>query len=141
MASIANQTLYMSRGDLARLERLIASVRARDERDLAYLDSLEARLEQAQPVAAREVPPSVVTMNSRVRLYDPATGVRVEYTLVFPESADASQERLSVLAPLGAALLGAREGDRVRWETPAGEREMVLEAILYQPEAAGRYDL
>ena len=141
MANIASQHLYLSRADLARLERLIASVRMQDERDLAYLDGLAARLDQAQAIAAREVPPSVVTMNSRVRLHDPATGMRVEYTLVFPDAADASQERLSVLAPLGAALLGAREGDRVRWETPAGEREIVLEAIVYQPEAAGRYDL
>lgn len=141
MASIAKQTLYMSRADLARLEQLIASVRARDDRDLAYLDILEARLEQAQSVPAREVPPSVVTMNSRVRLHDPATGTRVEYTLVFPDAADASQERVSVLAPLGAALLGAVQGDHVSWETPGGTREMVLEEILYQPEAAGRYDL
>lgn len=139
MAIIANQSLYLSRADVARLERLIAS--ARDQRDLAYLDGLEARLEQAQSIAAREVPPDVVTMNSRVRLHEPRTGARPEYTLVFPEAADAARLRISVLAPLGAALLGAREGDRVQWETPGGEREMVVESILYQPEAAGRYDL
>lgn len=141
MESIANQTVYMSRADIGRLERLIASARARDERDLAYLDSLEARLEQAQSIAAREVPPNVVTMNTRVRLRDPQSGERLEYTLVFPDAADASQHRISVLAPLGAALLGAQEGDLVRWETPGGERELEVEAILYQPEAAGHYDL
>lgn len=141
MESIVKQTVYLSRADIGRLERLIASARSRDERDLAYLDSLEARLEQAQSIAAREVPPSVVTMNTRVRLHDPRTGERAEYTLVFPDAADASQYRISVLAPLGAALLGAEEGDTVRWETPGGERELVVEGIVYQPEAAGHYDL
>lgn len=135
------ETLYISKTDAVRLERLIASARARGDRDLSYLGPLKARLDHAKSVLPREVPSYVVTMNTRVQLLDVATGVPLVFTLVFPEEADPSKDKISVLAPLGAALLGACQGDVIRWKTPGGVRETKIEAILYQPEAAGRYDL
>lgn len=141
METVSKQDLYVSRLDLARLEGLIRRARLGAHRDAEYLDSLEARLESARSVPAADVPDDIVTMNTRVRLWNRETGVRAVYTLVFPENADANQNKISVVAPLGAALLGARQGDTVVWPTPDGEQRMTVEAILYQPEAAGHYHL
>ncbi|HEY8554413.1 MAG TPA: nucleoside diphosphate kinase regulator [Burkholderiales bacterium] len=137
MATIVNQDIFVTRSDLQRLQRLIDNALQRLDVDASYLEQLAARLDGARPVSPTVVPRDIVTMNSRVRLRLPETGQTVEYTLVFPEDAEPAAGRVSVLAPLGAALLGAREGDEIRWETPAGERTATLEALLYQPEASG----
>ena len=64
---------------------------------------------------------------------------RMEVTLVFPADADIDAGKLSVLSPVGTALLGYAEGDTVEWEVPAGKRRIRIEKILYQPEAAGDF--
>ena len=79
-------------------------------------------------------------MNSSVRLKDLDTKKELTYTLVFPSDADAGQNRISVLAPIGTALIGYRVGDIITWEVPAGRRRLKVEKIIYQPEAAGDYD-
>lgn len=141
METVIKQDLYVSRADLSRLEALIARARRGADRDVGYLDHLEACLDLARSVPATDVPRDIVTMNTRLRLRNRETDASTVYTLVFPENADADRNRISVLAPLGAALLGAREGDTVVWRTPDGEQRMTIEAILYQPEAAGDYHL
>lgn len=80
-------------------------------------------------------------MNSRVRLQDMETGEENIYTLVFPSDADIEQNKISILAPIGTAILGYRAGDRVDWLVPAGKRKVRIQDILYQPEAADHYDL
>ena len=87
------------------------------------------------------MPHDVVTMNSRVQLVDLDTGEAMTYTLVFPDDADLRQGKISVLAPIGTAMLGYRVGDTFEWRVPAGLRRLKIEAILYQPEAAGDYHL
>lgn len=97
---------------------------------------LRSLLERAMRVAPPRVPPDVVTMNSRIRLRD---GRRTwTMTLVFPEKADPEEDRISVLAPLGAAILGCRVGQPVTFRVPGGaERSCDILSVLYQPEAAG----
>jgi regulator of nucleoside diphosphate kinase len=68
-----------------------------------------------------------------------ATGEKVAYTLVFPGKADSSTGKISVLAPIGTAVLGYRVGDVVEWRVPAGSRKFRVEKLLYQPEAALDY--
>jgi regulator of nucleoside diphosphate kinase len=80
-------------------------------------------------------------MNSRVKLVDLESDETMEYTLVFPQDADLAEGKISVLAPIGTAMLGYRVGDVFSWQVPSGERRIRVEAILYQPEAAGDYDL
>jgi len=87
------------------------------------------------------VPPDVITMNSRVRLYDLDADEELIFTLVFPEDADPAENKISVLAPIGMAMLGYRVGDTFEWEVPAGISRLRVLEILYQPEAAGDYDL
>jgi regulator of nucleoside diphosphate kinase len=64
-----------------------------------------------------------------------------EYTLVFPENADSTTGKISILAPVGTAMLGYRVGDVIEWVVPAGKRRLKVEKVLYQPEASGDYGL
>ncbi len=139
---MTSRQIYITRNDLARLEELLRTARSfSEERDSDYLGQLEALLEGSYTVSAREVPADVVTMNSRVRLTSADGGSSTVYTVVFPADADAARQRVSVLAPLGAALLGCRIGQDAVWETPEGTRRLRVAEMLYQPEAAGDYHL
>jgi regulator of nucleoside diphosphate kinase len=106
-------------------------------RDRDHLAELDQELDQAEIVDAGDVSPDVVTMHSTVRVRDLDTGRSVVYTLAFPVDADIERKRISVLAPIGTALIGYRAGDRVEWRTPGGTRRLEVEEVLFQPEAAG----
>lgn len=99
------------------------------------LRALLHELDRAQVVDEDAIPPNVITMNSRFSLRDLDTGYVAEYVLVYPGKADFTKGRLSVLAPIGTALLGYRELDRIEWPVPAGLRRLRIESVIYQPEA------
>jgi regulator of nucleoside diphosphate kinase len=80
-------------------------------------------------------------MNSTACLEDLDTEEEETYTLVFPENADLGQGKISVLAPIGTAMLGYEVGDTFEWEVPAGKRRLRVKRIIYQPEASGEYHL
>jgi len=82
-----------------------------------------------------------VTMNSTVEIRDLAFDETETYTLVYPEQANIHANRLSVLAPLGTAILGCRVGDVVRVKTPSGARRVRVEEISFQPERTGQHHL
>jgi regulator of nucleoside diphosphate kinase len=85
-------------------------------------DRLEAELDRADVMRAAELPDDVVTMHSRVRYLDETTGERRSVTLVYPDEADVERGRISVLAPVGSALLGLSTGQTIDWEFPHGAR-------------------
>jgi regulator of nucleoside diphosphate kinase len=122
--------------DMTRLQRLIDSAR-QQWRDQSLLDRLEGELTRAKVVSGKRVPADVVTMNSRVRVTDLDNGKESIYQIVFPRDANTSKNMISVLAPIGTALLGFRIGSKIEWETPGGIRRLRIDAIEYQPEAAG----
>lgn len=115
--------------DAAKLRGLLAAF-ATVQRDQAHLEELTSELERAVVVEPGDLPPDVVTMHARVRVADLATGERQEMVLVFPTQADMGVRRLSVLAPIGTALLGYREGDEVEWRTPGGLRRLRIESVI-----------
>jgi len=80
-------------------------------------------------------------MRSTVRLKDLVSGEENTYSLVFPTEADFSQGKISVLAPIGTAILGYKSGDTIEWTVPSGLRRLKVDKIIYQPEAAGHFDL
>ncbi|MBD2797820.1 nucleoside diphosphate kinase regulator [Xenorhabdus sp. 18] len=102
--------------------------------------ALNEELDRAEIVAPVDIPADVVTMNSEIRFIDLGSNEERVRTLVYPAALQDSSQHLSVMAPLGAALLGLRVNDEITWQLPNGEttRLKVLE-ILYQPEAAGEY--
>ena len=77
-------------------------------------------------------------MNSEVLLHDLDTGERMEFTLVLPSVADINEKKISVLAPLGPAMLGYRVGDEFKWPVPSGFRRLKVTRIYFQPEATLR---
>jgi regulator of nucleoside diphosphate kinase len=126
--------------DLQRLDALFERIRSQ-VKPPATLTALERETERAVVVKPEAVPPSVVTMNSEVEILDLDTKERRCVTLVFPSMAAIEGGRVSVLAPLGTALLGSCEGTPIEWMTPRGLRRLRIERVVYQPEAAGRFDL
>jgi regulator of nucleoside diphosphate kinase len=141
MNLMEERMIYITEYDLKRLRELIQEAKWMDRRKNQYLDSLDAELSRGKVVASSEVPSDVVTMNSQVSLIDLDTHEEMVYTLVFPQEADVSQNRISVLAPIGTAMLGYRVGDVFTWDVPDGVRRLQVKEILYQPEASGDYHL
>jgi regulator of nucleoside diphosphate kinase len=80
-------------------------------------------------------------MRSKVRLKDLVSGESNTYSLVFPTEANFAEGKISVLAPIGTAILGYRQGDPIEWPVPSGLRRLKIEEILYQPESAGDHEL
>ena len=132
-----NRTIYITQHDMSRLRSLIESMKSSRE----DLQSLGRELEQARVVPSAEIPADVITMNSKAELRDLDDGERMTYTLVFPGDANVDEGLISVLAPIGTAMLGQRVGDEFKWRVPAGFVRLRVEKVLYQPEAAGQYDL
>jgi regulator of nucleoside diphosphate kinase len=131
-----NPKLVMSEVDFDRLNELVQSPRYRMTH-ASLLTGLRQELARGKVVAPLEIPRGVVTMRSRVRVRDLRDKQVETYMLVYPDEADINQNKLSVLAPLGTALLGARAGQTITVHVPAGVRRLKVERILYQPEAAG----
>lgn len=127
--------------DMNRLFAMAEQLRKRGGQVPAGLDQLEEELARCAEVKQETVPKDVVTMNSKVTLKDLTSGKDVTCTLVFPDEADSAQGKVSVLAPLGMAILGYRVGDKISWQMPSGVRELQIETVHYQPEAAGDYQL
>src|SRR5574340_1461367 len=128
--------IYITDDDCERLRRLIAGRRLANSTDQEYLDNLEQELDRAEVVEPEAIPRDVVTMNSEVRLQDLDSGNIQRYKLVFPIQFRWDNS-VSVLAPIGTAMLGYRVGDVIEWRVPKGIRRLKVLEIIYQPEAAG----
>lgn len=130
--------ITLTETDATRLLDMIQTLRASGSRDAAAaLVPLETEVARARRVAPEAIPPDVVTMNSTVEFRDLDSGAQLCYTLTWPSDANPAEGKVSVLAPVGTALLGVRVGDQIEWAVPAGVRRFRVERVAYQPEAAG----
>lgn len=118
--------ILISTFDRDRLLRLLDSARLDLRISAASIAALEGELERAEFVEPAELPADVVTMGSTIWFRDPETDEVEQYTLVVPAEADVMRDRISVLAPIGTALLGYRLGDIVEWRVPSGKRRMEI---------------
>ena len=130
--------IVVTRADHERLTRLLETTRARRRWEEVHLLALAEELDGAEVVEPGDVPEDVVTMRSRVQVLDMVNGQPATYKICYPVEANIANGRLSVLAPIGTALLGYREGDVVEWPVPGGVRVLRIERILHQPESAAR---
>ena len=128
-------SITLTRLDVQRLERLIDSL----DDTLPGVIALQTELDRADTlVSHEEVPADVVTMNSRVHCREESSGKDYHLTLVYPKDANADEGRISVLAPVGSALLGLSVGDELAWPGPGGKPMTVrVKEVIYQPESAG----
>ncbi len=129
--------IYVTVSDMERLGHIVLAAISTTP-DLESLRALDRELDRAQAVRPEDVPPDVITMNSQLRMTDVSTGQQRVVTLVYPDRAN-DDDRVSILSPLGTALLGYRVGDEIRWQTPTGELHLHIDELLYQPEAGGDF--
>ena len=128
--------LTVSTLDLVRLERLLESDAYRS---LPGIDSLRSELDRATVVEPQQIPASLVTMNSTVRFVDDATGAKFELTLVYPGEGG-TPDKVSVIAPVGSALLGLSVGQSILWQVPGGRQlQLRVLEVVRQPEAMGQF--
>jgi len=133
--------IFITEYDKERLEKILPATPDSTNRNRQDLRNLAKELARAKIVPPERIPPDVVTMNSRVILRDLDSNETITYTLVFPKDADIGAGAISVLAPVGTAIIGYAVGDVIEWPVPGGTRRIRIEQILYQPEAAGDFHL
>jgi regulator of nucleoside diphosphate kinase len=130
--------IYMTVSDMERLMALVKGYRLQGRED-GSLDVLEEELDRALVMdAGRRFPSDVVTLDSRVLVWDLDSGKERLFTLVLPSKANVDEGRISVLAPLGMAVLGYRTGDEIEWDVPGGRRRFMIRRVIHQPEASAR---
>jgi regulator of nucleoside diphosphate kinase len=129
------RTILITSADMCRLRRLLESALHLFRHDRPYLDALKQELEAAKVVESQELPRDLVTLNSRVHIRDLDTGKEMACSIVFPKDSYVSDDRLSVLAPIGTAVLGRRVGDIFECRVPSGIRRLKLEGIETEASA------
>lgn len=138
---MSERNIYITAQDMDRLRDLLRTTKDPFGQDRPHLETLRAELDRARIVTLAALEADVVTMNSAVRIREGTGDRETLVTLVFPENASTEANRISVIAPLGAALLGYRVGDRVSFKVPTGTRTCEIVEVVYQPEAAGDFHL
>ncbi len=133
-----NAAIWLTEQDYNRLKQLLAELTRQSRGMQAGVETLEEILDLARVVGVKKVPDSVVTMNSRVLFEDVRTGEEGTVTIVYPADADPSSGKISVLSPVGTALLGEAEGREIELPLPHGQTRCIrIMNVLYQPEAQG----
>ncbi|MGR4066813.1 nucleoside diphosphate kinase regulator [Halomonas sp. LR3S48] len=129
--------LIINRLDAERLQRLIDHA---DDKDRFVADCLEEELERGEVIDPEEIPADVVSMNSQVQFTDLTRNRQMIRTLVYPHALAATEDGISVMAPIGAGLIGLRIGDEIDWPLPdGGGARLRVDAILWQPEREGQF--
>jgi regulator of nucleoside diphosphate kinase len=132
----AAREILIADDDLLRLETLLRLLARGHLHRPGSAAALAGEVRRAKVVPRSELPRDVVTMNATVRMRELGTGEEETYTLVYPDEADIEANKLSILAPVGTALLGYRAGDVVEWPVPAGITRFRIEEVLFQPRSA-----
>jgi len=131
--------ITISELDADRLELLLEKVSGNET---PIRDALETEIGRATILPSEKMPTNVVTMNSKVKFKVSGSNDTFELTLVYPKDLDSSGTKISILAPVGSALLGLKEGDSIEWAKPGGgNMEVSIDTIEYQPERDGKYHL
>ena len=137
--AMKNNSIRITSLDVQRLRKVLDNPDLKQQKP--YLQELQREIDQAVIVESNKIAANTITMNSTVQLVDLDTDERMIVTLVYPENANMQEGKISVLAPVGTAILGCSEGETIQWEVPDGIRSLKIDRILYQPEAAGDFAL
>jgi regulator of nucleoside diphosphate kinase len=132
--------IYITQHDLQRLKKLLDDISKESSPKDFSAQELKDEMNRALVVSPKEVPENVITMNSRVLLRDVGSGESMMLWLVFPAKMDAVKNPVSILSPLGTAMIGYKVGDVFTWESPTGTKQVEVLDILYQPERVGNFN-
>lgn len=130
-----SRQIYVTENDKNRLKKLINNAVLEGLQSDKSFGHLKSELEKAKVLDLKQLPKDLITMNSRALIS--INGNEEEVTLVYPQDADLIENKISILSPVGTAILGYCAGDTVQWSVPSGITEIHIKEVLYQPEAAG----
>jgi len=133
--------LIVNKLDFARIKKCISDARYFNSINKVEAERLVKELESAKVVDPEAIPSNVVTMNSIVRMSFFNSNQQVQFQIVYPDQANIKEKKISIFSPIATALIGYRVGDEIEWIVPAGLTKIGIDAIIYQPEASGHYDL
>ncbi len=141
MAKDNMKSICITSTDMERLESLLDFVRPTNEIDLANLERLEEELCRANIVEPEDIPLNVVTINSKVWLREIDSDREITFILVFPLEASRSEHKISILAPIGSAVIGRQIGDIIKWKAPGGIKRAIIRKMLCWSEISGEFRL
>ncbi|MBX7202432.1 MAG: nucleoside diphosphate kinase regulator [Bacteroidia bacterium] len=133
--------LIISRLDSARIKKCINDAKSNKTISLAEAEKLMVELNNAKIVEPKDVPSDVVTMNSIVKLSFANNNKQIQFQIVYPDQAQLKENKISIFSPIATALIGYKKNDEVEWIVPGGLTKIKIEEIIYQPEAAGDFNL
>ena len=133
------EEIYLTEIDKERLRKIIDNEIKSGKILDKPMKKLAEEIDNATVVSSQQIPQDIITMNTRALLH--LDHEDMEITLVYPEEADWADNKMSVLSPIGTAILGYRVGDTIEWEVPSGITQIKIKGIMYQPEASGDYHL
>lgn len=125
--------------DYVRLSRLVSSAKSEKKTEIENLNALIYEIDRAEKVDSKSIEPVFVTMNSVLKVFNSSSAKLMTIKIVYPKDADYKKGYISILSPLGSALLGYKVGDSVKFDAPKGKVEISIKAIDYQPESEGEY--
>lgn len=128
--------IFITDQDYHRLSALVSQV------DSEWSELLEEEIGRANVIAQKDISKEVVTMNSKIKFIDETSNSETEMTLVYPQDANLEGGKISILAPVGIALLGLSVGQSINWKMPNGSvKKLKVKEVIYQPEASGQFEL
>jgi regulator of nucleoside diphosphate kinase len=95
-------------------------------------EELESELKKAKVVNKEDLPDDVVRLNSKVTVKEEKENKMMELTVVTPEKANIKERLISVMSPIGTALIGFRKGQRIRWKVPSGKKTFTIMDVQNQ---------
>lgn len=135
------EKIIINRLDYSRIKNCISDAKQLKSISKAEAEKLLLELDSAKIVEPEAIPSNVVTMNSIVRISFLNSSKQVQFQIVYPKQANIRENKISIFSPIATALIGYKVGDEVEWVVPAGLTKIKIDEIIYQPEAAGDYDL
>lgn len=137
---IIMNTLIINKNDYAKIFQCISSAKQDGSIKAAEAEQLSKELKSAKLVDPQNVPADVITMNSVVKFHFANTKTQTEIKLVYPSQANIKEKKISIFSAVAIALIGYKVGDEIDWQLPSGSTKIVIDQIVYQPEAQGDYD-
>ena len=133
--------LILNRLDYSRIQKCINDAKQFKSINATEAESLKKELNSAKIVEPQEIPANVVTMNSIVKISFLNSDKHIEFRIVYPDQANLKENKISIFSPIATALIGYKVADEIEWIVPAGLTKIRVDEIIYQPEAAGNYNL
>ncbi len=133
--------IIVNRLDYARIKKCINDAKQFKSISNTEAEKLLTELNSAKIVEPQAIPSNVVTMNSIVKLSFLNSNKQAQFQIVYPDQANFKENKISIFSPIATALIGYKVGDEIEWIVPAGLTQLKIDEIVYQPEAAGDFNL